>query len=421
MKALTRERLRMIYLDNHATTPLDPAALAAMLPLLGEHFANAGSVTHAAGRAVAAQVDSAIVDTARMIGAADDELVITSGATESNNLALLGACLHPRQTRRKVVSVATEHKAILDPLARLRQHGFDVELVPVHGRSTSTAGLVDLDALAAAVDDSTALVSVMLANNEIGVIQPLAQIAKLCRAAGCLLHTDATQAVGRMAVDVDELDVDLMSFSAHKFYGPKGVGGLFVRRRGRRVKLQAQIVGGGQQHNFRSGTLNTAGIIGMHAALASCLQSLDEDQIRITELRSRLLKSLLRHCPGIELNGPTITASTDNSNSGILGTGNSESGERIRLLGNLNCCFYPVEGQSLMLALPELGVSSGSACTSANPSPSHVLQAIGLSEEEARSSLRFGVGRFNTRAEIDQAASWLAEAHQRLKKLIAFN
>lgn len=406
----------MIYLDNHATTPLDPAALAAMLPLLGEHFANAGSVTHAAGRAVAAQIDAAIADMAHMIGAADDELVITSGATESNNLALLGACLHPRQTRRKVVSVVTEHKAVLDPLSRLKQHGFAVELIPVHNRSMSTAGLVDLEALASAVDDSTALVSVMLANNEIGVLQPLAQIAELCRAAGCLLHSDATQAVGRMAVDVDDLDVDLLSFSAHKFYGPKGVGGLFVRRRGRRVKLQAQIVGGGQQYNFRSGTLNTAGIVGMHAALASCLQSLDDDQARIVELRGRLLESLQRNCSDLLLNGPAINASNATPENSDF-----ESRSLLRLAGNLNCCFYPVEGQSLMLALPELAVSSGSACTSANPSPSHVLQAIGLSEEESRSSLRFGIGRFNTQTEIDQAASWLAESHEQLRKLIAVN
>ncbi|MCA9181120.1 MAG: cysteine desulfurase, partial [Planctomycetales bacterium] len=390
----------MIYLDNHATTPLDPAALAAMLPLLGEHFANAGSVTHAAGRAVAAQIDAAIADMARMIGAADDELVITSGATESNNLALLGACLHPRQTRRKVVSVVTEHKAVLDPLSRLKQHGFEIELLPVSDRSMSTAGRIDLDALASAVDDRTALVSVMLANNEIGTVQPLSQIAELCRAAGCLLHTDATQAVGRMAIDVDTLDVDLLSFSAHKFYGPKGVGGLFVRRRGRRVKMQAQIVGGGQQHNFRSGTLNTAGIVGMHAALASCLQSLDKDQIRVAELRDRLLKFLQNHCPDMRLNGPTISVSRGIGGAGNLKNVELERDQLLRLPGNLNCCFYPVEGQSLMLALPDLAASSGSACTSANPSPSHVLQAIGLSEEEARSSLRFGIGRFNTQTEI---------------------
>lgn len=417
----------MIYLDNHATTPLDPAALEAMLPLMREHYANAGSVTHAAGRAVAAQIDACMADMARMIGATEDELVITSGATESNNLALLGACLHPRQSRRKVISVATEHKAVLDPLARLKQHGFVVELIPVVRRDSTAAGLVDLKALAAAIDGDTALVSVMLANNEIGVIQPLAQIAQLCRQAGCLLHTDATQAVGRMPVDVDALDVDLLSFSAHKFYGPKGVGGLFVRRRGRRVRLQAQIVGGGQQHNFRSGTLNTTGIVGMHAALAACLQSLEQDQPRIAGLRSRLLAALQRDCPGMFLNGPAIKPG-QNFMPSLAGPSQASPDSKPelgqpsvhpdRLLGNVNCCFYPVEGQSLMLALPDLAVSSGSACTSANPSPSHVLQAIGLTEDESRSSLRIGIGRFNTPGEIDLAASWLADAYQRLRKLV---
>lgn len=400
----------MIYLDNHATTPLDPAALEAMLPLLRDHFANAGSVTHAAGRAVAAQIDASIADMAQMIGATDDELVITSGATESNNLAILGTCLHPRQKRRKVVSVVTEHKAVLDPVARLKQHGFTVELVPVLRRDSAAAGLVDLDALSAAIDDDTALVSVMLANNEIGVVQPLAEIARLCHAADCLFHSDATQAVGRMPIDVDALDVDLLSFSAHKFYGPKGVGGLFVRRRGRRIRLQAQIVGGGQQHNFRSGTLNTAGIVGMHAALSVCLQSLEQDQARIAALRSRLFHSLQGDCPEVFLNGPAID---------FANQAEPTSEQPGRLLGNLNCCFYPVEGQSLMLEIPELAVSSGSACTSANPSPSHVLQAIGLSEEESRSSLRLGIGRFNTESEIDQAANWLADAYQKLKKLIS--
>lgn len=391
----------MIYLDNHSTTPLDPAALEAMLPLLGEQFANAGSVTHAAGRAVAERIDRALANLSAMIGASDDELVITSGATESNNLALLGTCLHPRQTRRKVVSVVTEHKATLDPLRRLQLHGFEIELVPVLQRPAANAGLVDLSALAHAIDDQTALVSVMLANNEIGAIQPLRQIAELCRSAGCLLHSDASQAVGRIPVDVDVLDVDLLSFSAHKFYGPKGVGGLFVRRRERRVRLQAQIVGGGQQHNFRSGTLNTPGIVGMEAALAACLNSLQADQTRSAQLRDSLYVLLSDICPTLHLNGPSI------------------GGEYAdwRLSGNLNCCFYPFEGQSLMLATPDLAVSSGSACTSAAPSPSHVLQALGLSEEEARSSLRFGIGRFNTLAEIEQAAQWLGVAVNQLRKM----
>ncbi len=371
-----------------------------MLPMLGEQFANAGSVTHALGRAVAERIEQSIARLSAMMGAGSDELVITSGATESNNLALLGTCLHPRQRRRKVVSVVTEHKAILDPLTRLSQQGFKIELVPVLQRPAPDAGLVDMTALAQAIDDDTALVSVMLANNEIGVIQPLADIAKLCRTANCWLHTDATQAVGRMLVDVDRLDVDLLSFSAHKFYGPKGSGGLFVRRRERRVKLQSQIVGGGQQHNFRSGTLNTAGIVGMEAALAACLNALDGDRQRMAQLRGRLFELLSERCDSLVLNGPNLSGD-------YVG---------LRLPGNLNCGFYPFEGQSLMMATPDLAVSSGSACTSANPSPSHVLQALGLSEEEARSSLRFGIGRFNTLSEIEQAADWIGDAVKQLRK-----
>lgn len=391
----------MIYLDNHATTPLDPVALKAMLPLLQDQFANPGSITHAAGRTVAEQVERAIARLAAALGATADELVMTSGATESNNLALFGVCFHPRQTRRKIVSVTTEHKATLDPLQRLRERGFQVELVGVKQHPAADAGVVDLAALRDALDDKTAVVSVMLANNETGVIQPLAEIAALCRQVGAWLHTDATQAVGRMQIDVDQLDVDLLSFSAHKFYGPKGVGGLFVRRRERRVRLQAQIVGGGQQHNFRSGTLNAPGIVGMQAALTACLDQLAEDCQRIAQLRDRLYQQLTEYYPELELNGPSL-----HDNHGAL-----------RLPGNLNCCFYPFEGQSLMLATPELAVSSGSACTSANPGASHVLQAIGRSEEQARSSLRFGIGRFNTLAEIEQAASWLGSAIGQLNHL----
>ena len=296
----------MIYLDHHATTPLEPAALQAMLPLLQGKFANAGSVTHEAGREVAALVDKARSHVAELIGASDDEIVFTSGATESNNLALFGACLRPRQKRRKVVSVVSEHPALLDPLERLGKQGFEVRLAPVLGRESSCPGRVCLDALSELIDDETALVSVMLANNEIGAIQPISGIAELCRERGALLHTDASQAVGRIPVDVDSLGVDLLSFSAHKFYGPKGVGGLFVRRRDRRVRIQPQIVGGGQQQNLRSGTLNTAGIIGLEAALSACHDSMIEDAARIGELRDRLY-SRLKTDTGCFLNGPGLS------------------------------------------------------------------------------------------------------------------
>ncbi|MCA9131672.1 MAG: cysteine desulfurase [Planctomycetales bacterium] len=427
----------MIYLDHHSTTPLDPAALAAMLPLFNEQFANAGSVTHAAGRQVAELVEQAIAQVAQALGASAEEMVVTSGATESNNLAIFGTCLHPRQRRRKVVSLVTEHKAVLDPLARLAQQGFEIQQLPVQFNDSPAAGAVDLQRLSEAIDEHTALVTVMLANNEIGVLQPLEQIASMCRRVDCLLHTDATQAVGRIVVNVDALDVDLLSFSAHKFYGPKGVGGLFVRRRGRRVKLQSQIVGGGQQHNFRSGTLNSAGIVGMQAALAACLATLAIDQSRIASLRNRLFELLTGELEAVCLNGPPL----DNGllHDGLLHDGSLHDGSlargpddsnpasgsappaavpALRLAGNLNCSFYPIEGQSLMLAAPELAVSSGSACTSANPSPSHVLQALGLSEERARSSLRFGIGRFTTRAEIEQAAAWLVDGVRQLRQLI---
>jgi cysteine desulfurase len=406
--------LPLIYLDHHATTPLEPDVLAAMLPMLTEHFANAGSVTHEAGRAVAALMEIARHELAVLLGAADDELVITSGATESNNLALFGVCLHPRQKRRKIVSLVSEHKAVLDPLRRLEQMGFEVVLLPVGDRANEVPGRIDLERLRLAIDANTAIVSVMLANNEIGTIQPLRAIAELCHEHDCILHSDATQAVGRMPINVDDLDVDLLSFSAHKFYGPKGVGGLYVRSRGRRVRLQGQIVGGGQQQNLRSGTLNSAGLVGMTVALRKCYQlnswldqpeEIGEEQTRIAGLRNRLFAALQSELEAIQLNGPTLRPP-------------GKSRDLNRLAGNLNLCFYPIEGQSLMLEIPEVAMSSGSACTSADPRPSHVLEAIGLSVEESRSSLRFGIGRFNTEQEIDAAAKLLVAAAHKLRKLL---
>ena len=382
--------------------------------MLTDHFANAGSITHEAGRAVAERLERARHELASLFGATDDELVITSGATESNNLALFGTCLHPRQKRRKIVSLVSEHKAVLDPLRRLEQAGFEVALLPVDDQTCSVPGSVDLDRLIAAIDDNTAIVSVMLANNEIGTLQPLREIADLCHARGSILHTDATQAVGRLPISVDSLDVDLLSFSAHKFYGPKGVGGLYVRSRERRVKLQGQIVGGGQQQNLRAGTLNSAGLVGMTAALQNCYQlngwlecptAIGDEQARIARLRDRLWNAVRSGLEHVQLNGPELQ-------NPDLSTGWT------RLAGNLNLCFYPIEGQSLMLEIPGLAMSSGSACTSADPRPSHVLEAIGLSVEESRSSLRFGIGRFNTEHEIDVAADLLVTAAHKLRKLL---
>jgi cysteine desulfurase len=392
---------------------MDPEVLAAMLPMMTEYYANAGSATHAAGRQVAERVQIAQREIASLIGASEDEIVFTSGATESNNLALFGTCLHPRQKRRKIVSVVSEHKAVLDPLARLANLGFEVKWISIAPNESLDPGRLDLNQLAEAVDDQTAIVSVMLANNEIGTIQPLRQIADICHRHDCLLHTDAAQAFGRLPINVDEMDVDLLSFSGHKIYGPKGIGGLFVRRRGRRVKLQSQIVGGGQQQNLRSGTLNSAGIVGMAAALHKCYQlndwfnepsSVGTEELRLAGLRRRMLDQLTSQLE-IQLNGPTIEIP-------------HRVGDLRRLACNLNLCFSPIEGQSLMLELPQLAMSSGSACTSADERPSHVLEAIGLTVEQARSSLRFGFGRFNFEDEIDFAAASISAAVYKLRKLL---
>ncbi|MGN6546087.1 MAG: cysteine desulfurase family protein [Aureliella sp.] len=390
----------MIYLDNHATTPVDPRVVEVMLPLLTEFFANAGSITHESGRQVAEWVSESIESIGRQLGARGEDIVITSGATESNNLALFGYAMHPRQTRRQIISCVTEHRAILDPLKRLEQQGFEVVLLPVRDNQHEAAGTIDLDQLAGAIDERTAMVSIMMANNEIGALQPLKEIAALCRRYDVVFHTDATQAVGRMPVKVDELDVDLLSFSAHKFYGPKGVGGLYVRRSPRRVRIQAQVWGGGQQDNRRSGTLNSPGIVAMAKALERCDELASQERPRIAELRGRLYGRLADGIEGLGLNGPALERT------------------ELRMASNLNCSFMPVEGQSLMLAVPELAVSSGSACTSAEPRPSHVLRAIGLSDEAARSSLRFGIGRFTTTEDIDRAADALIAASRQLRQLI---
>ncbi len=390
----------MIYLDNHATTRVDPRVIEAMVPMLSEHYANAGSITHEAGREVAQMSQQALHTIGATLGAAGEDIVITSGATESNNLALMGYCTHPRQLRRKIISCDTEHRAIIDPLKRLEQLGFEVVSLPVRSQGHADAGLIDLDHLANHIDERTALVTIMLANNEIGAIQPIGAIANLCRRFDVTLHTDATQAVGRMPIDVRALDVDMLSFSAHKFYGPKGIGGLYVRRAPRRIRLQPQIYGGGQQDNRRSGTLNSVGLVGMAKALELCHELQPDERPRIKSLRDSLATQLSAAIPNWQLNGPALTDDT------------------LRLDGNLNCSFMPIEGQSLMLEVPELAVSSGSACTSAEPRPSHVLRAIGLADEAARASLRFGIGRFTTELEINQAAQLLIDAWQRLSRLI---
>lgn len=392
----------LIYLDHHATTPTEPVVLEAMWEIYRGIDANPSSLTHAAGRDASEHVAQSIERLAIHLGAEPDELVLTSGATEANNLAIAGVVRHPRQTRKRILSVRTEHPAVLEPLEALEEAGYEVDWLPIHAQGHPLAGRVCLERAAQMIDDSVALVTVMLANNEIGVLQPLAELAALCHAHGVWFHTDATQAVGRLPIDVDSLGVDLLSFSAHKFYGPKGIGGLYVRRRDRRVRLVPQLVGGGQQENRRGGTLPTAMAVGMATALDLAVDQMASETDRLEQLRDRFWRRCLERlgadASALVLNGPAFDRAH-------------------RLVNNISCAWEGVEGQSLMLATPGLCMSSGSACASRQATPSHVLQGLGMSVEQARSTLRIGLGRHNTAAQIDRAADWLVAAYRSLRTL----
>ena len=386
-----------IYLDNHATTRVDPRVVDVMLPLLTEQYGNAGSTSHIFGWHARDVVDAARRSIAKRLGAHHREILFTSGATESNNLALRGVCLRRGNERRHVVSVATEHKAVLDPLATLEKHGFEITLLPV-----ATDGSLDIQQLSDALRDDTAIVSVMLANNEVGVIHPIEQISQICEGRGVLLHCDATQAVGRIPVNMQSIGADLVSFSAHKIYGPKGIGVLYVRRRRPTIRLESQMDGGGQEKGLRSGTLNVAGIAAIAKAVELCVDELPAESQRQQQLRNRLFERLSSEITGVQLNGPPLKECDGND---ILA----------RLPNNLNCQFAYVDGEALMMSMSGLAVSSGSACTSANPEPSHVLRAMGLSADETKSSLRFGLGRFNTSDEVERAVDTVVEAVERLR------
>lgn len=374
---------RPIYLDYQATTAVDPQVLAAMLPYFTEMFGNPASTTHGYGWEAQAAVEQAREAIASLIGAQPEEIVFTSGATEANNLAIKGVAEAYLRRGQHVVTVATEHNAVLDPCRYLESLGFELTILPVE-----PDGLVELDRLDQALRTDTLLVSVMAANNEIGVLQPLDQIGQLCRDRGVLFHTDAAQALGKIPLDMAELPVDLMSLTAHKLYGPKGIGALYVRRRDPRVQLAPQLHGGGHERGRRSGTLYTPQIVGFAKALEVAIATQATETVRVAQLRDRLWAGL--HPLGdIQLNGHP----------------------QQRLAGNLNLSIPGVDSQALLLAIqPYLAVSSGSACSSANPTPSHVLLALGRSPQLARSSLRFGLGRWTTEAEIDQAIALLQEA-----------
>ena len=387
----------MIYLDNHATTRCDPRVVDTMVPWLSEHYGNPHS-SHSLGVESHQAMEKAVGHIAQLLNAPVDSVVMTSGATESNNLAIRGMCLHPRQKRRHIVTVTTEHPAVLDVITDLQSSGFRVTHVPVQQSGSANAGIVDLQKLEEAIDDDTALVSVMWANNEIGAIAPMKEIAGLCHDRGALLHSDATQAVGRIPVDMMDVDIDLLSATAHKLYGPKGTGLLMVGNSNRRVRLNPQIVGGGQQRGIRSGTMNPAGIIGMATAMQLCNDEMQEHHDRVAQFRDQIWNTLNSHIDGLQLNGPDF-------------------GQERRLPGNLNLALPAIEGQAWMSSVPEIAFSSGSACSAAHSAPSHVLTALGIDESTARRSARFGVGRFTQVQDIQTACEMLVDGHSKLLAL----
>ncbi|HEV3026560.1 MAG TPA: cysteine desulfurase family protein [Planctomycetota bacterium] len=376
----------MIYLDYNATSPLDPRVLEAMLPWFSEKFGNAASRPHRFGAEARDAVESARAEAARQIGAEPEEIVWTSGATESDNLALKGVAAAAPQDRNHLVTVATEHRAVLDPCERLEGAGFKVSVLGVE-----PDGSLRLDQLERAVTDRTLLVSIMHANNETGVLHPLAEIGKICRAKGAYFHTDATQSYGKEPLDVNSVGIDLLSASAHKFCGPKGVGLLYIRKRGPRVRCEQLFHGGGHERGFRSGTLNVPGIVGFGTAAAICRKVCVEEQPRIRGLRDRFEEALRAGLDGVETNGTS---------------------ER-RLAGTTNLSFERVDGDLLMKNLPDLALSSSAACTSARLQPSYVLGAMGSSEERIKGSLRFSIGRFTTSEELLNAARALTEEIRR--------
>nr|WP_199318700.1 IscS subfamily cysteine desulfurase [Leptolyngbya sp. FACHB-541] len=383
---------RPIYLDCHATTPVDPRVLEAMLPYFTENFGNPGSTTHLFGWAAEAAVKQSREILAEAIAATPEEIIFTSGATEANNLAIKGVAEAYFSQGRHLITVQTEHSAVLDPCRYLQSLGFEVTFLPVQPN-----GLIDLKELEQAFRPDTILVSVMAANNEIGVLQPLAEIGALCRSRGVLFHTDAAQAIAKIPLDVETMQIDLMSLTAHKVYGPKGIGALYVRRRQPRVQLAAQLHGGGQERGMRSGTLYPPQIVGFAKAVELALAELETESQRQIQLRDRLWQRL-SELPGIYLNGHSTQ----------------------RLPGNLNISVAGVDGQALLLGLQStIAVSSGSACSAAKIEPSHVLSALGRSEELAFASIRFGIGKFNTEAEIDQAAEVAIATIQSLRQTSA--
>ena len=376
-----------IYLDNHATTPVDPRVLDAMLPTLRDEFGNAASRSHSFGWAAEKAVEAARAQIACLIGAKDEEIVFTSGATESDNLAIKGVAEARRARGNHIITAVTEHKAVLDSCKRLEQYGYKITYLPVQ-----KDGLINLDDLRQAITDQTILVSIMAANNETGTLQPIAEIGKLCRELDIVFHSDAAQAIGKIPIDVAGQNIDLLSMSGHKAYGPKGVGALYVRSG---IEIMATIDGGGHERGMRSGTLNVPGIVGLGKACEICREEMPHESCRIAGLRNRLHDKIKAGLDEVYVNGSM----------------------EHRLPGNLNISFAGVDGEELMTAIDDVAVSSGAACTSAHIEPSYVLKALGTSDELAQASIRFGIGRFNTQPEIDYVADKLIHTVQQLRDL----
>jgi len=392
-----------IYLDHHATTPVDPRVLEAMLPYFSDTFGNASSRNHVFGWEAEAAVDEARRQVAEAMNASPKEIVFTSGATESNNLAIFGVARAYRSRGDHVVTALTEHRAVLDACRELEREGFSVTYLP-----PESDGRVAPEKVREAIGDRTILVSLMLANNEIGTIQPLAAIGSICRERGVLLHTDAVQGFGKIPFDVDALSVDLASVTAHKLYGPKGAGALYVRGRDPRVRVVPVIYGGGHERGLRSGTLNVPGVVGLGKAAAIAAAEMEAEARRLRLLRERLYAGITARVDQVRLNGASLPRI---GNDGSLAPGEEER----RLPGNLNVSFEGVEGEALLMGLRDIAVSSGSACTSASLRPSHVLQAIGVPDELAHASIRFGLGRPTTAEEVDYTIGKVEDSVRRLR------
>jgi cysteine desulfurase len=379
-----------IYMDNHATTPVDPRVVDAMLPYFNEKFGNSASRNHSFGWAAEEAVENARAQVARLINATPKEIVFTSGATESDNLAIKGVAEMYRDKGNHIITQVTEHKAVLDACKRLEKYGYEVTYLPVQ-----KDGRIDLNELRAAITPKTILITIMYANNEIGVIQPIEEIGKIAKEKGVFFHTDAVQACGKVPVDVQKDNIDLLSISAHKLYGPKGVGALYVRRRNPRVQLASIIDGGGHERGMRSGTLNVPGIVGLGKAAELCQQEMPQESKRMAALRDRLKDHIFAKLDEVYINGSMTH----------------------RLPNNINISFAFVEGESLLMGINDVAVSSGSACTSATLEPSYVLKALGVGEDLAHTSIRFGLGRFNTEEEVDYVANRVIEVVSRLREL----